>query len=105
MITFGEPPPPTPPIVPHRVLVATFEGIKLGKLENPGTAHKFTPRILFHTQENKLQPALSCSNMPSFTPDSELELLFSPHIIPAEVKAQLGSDLHVRFCRILLCFN
>lgn len=35
--------------------------------------------------------------MPVFTPDSELELLFSPDLIPAEVKAQLGNDLHVRF--------
>jgi hypothetical protein len=35
--------------------------------------------------------------MPTFTPDSELDLLFSPELIPTEVKAQLGSDLHVRF--------
>jgi len=34
--------------------------------------------------------------MPVFTPDSELELLFSPDLIPAEVKAQLGNDLHMR---------
>jgi glucosamine-phosphate N-acetyltransferase len=34
--------------------------------------------------------------MPAFTPDSELELLFSPDLIPAEVKAQLGDDLHMR---------
>lgn len=34
--------------------------------------------------------------MPTFTPDSELDLLFSPELIPSEVKAQLGSDLHVR---------
>ncbi|PPQ89825.1 hypothetical protein CVT25_007526 [Psilocybe cyanescens] len=34
--------------------------------------------------------------MPSFTPDSELDLLFSPTLIPANVKAQLGSDLHMR---------
>jgi hypothetical protein len=100
-----QPPPPTPPTIPHRFLVATFEGIKLGKLGSPGTAHKFTTRISFHTQENKPQAALSCNTMPSFTPDSELELLFSPHVIPAEVKAQLGSDLHVRFCRISLCFD
>ena len=35
--------------------------------------------------------------MPAFTPDSELELLFSPDLIPTEVKEQLGNDLHVRF--------
>jgi len=34
--------------------------------------------------------------MPSFTPDSQLELLFSPDIIPTAVKEQLGSDLHMR---------
>jgi len=34
--------------------------------------------------------------MPAFTPDSELELLFSPDLIPTEVKAQLGDDLHMR---------
>jgi len=34
--------------------------------------------------------------MPSFTPDSELDLLFSPSLIPGEVKAQLGADLHMR---------
>jgi len=34
--------------------------------------------------------------MSSFTPDSELELLFSPEIIPATVKEQLGSELHMR---------
>ena len=32
----------------------------------------------------------------SFTPDSELELLFAPEIIPTVVKEQLGSDLHAR---------
>ena len=31
----------------------------------------------------------------SFTPDSELELLFAPEIIPTVVQEQLGSDLHV----------
>jgi len=34
--------------------------------------------------------------MSSFTPDSELELLFGPEIIPTAVKEQLGSDLHMR---------
>ena len=34
--------------------------------------------------------------MPSFTPDSELELIFPAEIIPTAVKEQLGSDLHVR---------
>ena len=34
--------------------------------------------------------------MPSFTPDSQLELLFAPDIIPKDVKEQLGPDLHVR---------
>ncbi|KAF8898045.1 glucosamine 6-phosphate N-acetyltransferase [Gymnopilus junonius] len=34
--------------------------------------------------------------MSAFTPDSELELLFTPGLIPAEVKALLGSDLHMR---------
>ncbi|KAH9475816.1 putative glucosamine 6-phosphate N-acetyltransferase 2 [Psilocybe cubensis] len=34
--------------------------------------------------------------MPSFTPDSQLDLLFSPELIPASVKAELGSDLHMR---------
>ncbi|KAF4609857.1 hypothetical protein D9613_010437 [Agrocybe pediades] len=31
-----------------------------------------------------------------FTPDSELELLFSPSLIPQDVAAQLGADLHMR---------
>ncbi|KAF8811274.1 acyl-CoA N-acyltransferase [Phlegmacium glaucopus] len=34
--------------------------------------------------------------MPSFTPDSQLELLFDPEFIPTAVKEQLGSDLHIR---------
>ncbi|KAF8154827.1 acyl-CoA N-acyltransferase [Crassisporium funariophilum] len=34
--------------------------------------------------------------MPSFTPDSALELLFAPELIPEDVKAQLGPDLHMR---------
>jgi len=34
--------------------------------------------------------------MPTFTPDYQLELLFAPELIPAEVKAQLGDDLHMR---------
>lgn len=31
-----------------------------------------------------------------FTPDSELELLFPAHLIPQDVQAKLGDDLHVR---------
>jgi len=31
-----------------------------------------------------------------FTPESELELLFAPEIIPTAVKKELGSDLHIR---------
>ena len=31
-----------------------------------------------------------------FTPDSELELLFSPSLISPDVKAALHKDLHVR---------
>src|SRR5258706_11567457 len=31
-----------------------------------------------------------------FTQDSDLELLFSPTLIPAEVRSALHSDLHVR---------
>jgi len=34
--------------------------------------------------------------MASFTPDSELELIFPGEIIPTAVKEQLGSDLHMR---------
>ncbi|KAF8178485.1 acyl-CoA N-acyltransferase [Pholiota molesta] len=34
--------------------------------------------------------------MPSFTPDSELDLLFSPSLISPEVRDQLGADLHIR---------
>ncbi|CAA7262465.1 unnamed protein product [Cyclocybe aegerita] len=34
--------------------------------------------------------------MPSFTPDSHLDLLFAPELIPSDVQAQLGSDLHMR---------
>ncbi|KAF9043123.1 glucosamine 6-phosphate N-acetyltransferase [Panaeolus papilionaceus] len=35
--------------------------------------------------------------MPSaFTPDSQLDLLFNPELIPNDVQAQLGSDLHLR---------
>ena len=34
--------------------------------------------------------------MPSFTPDSELDLLFSPDLISSEVKSALHEDLHVR---------
>ncbi|KAF9472664.1 acyl-CoA N-acyltransferase [Pholiota conissans] len=34
--------------------------------------------------------------MPSFTPDAELDLLFSPSLISLEVKEQLGADLHMR---------
>jgi len=34
--------------------------------------------------------------MPSFTPDSELDLLFSTDFISPEVKTQLHSDLHIR---------
>jgi len=34
--------------------------------------------------------------MSSFTPDSQLELLFAPELIPTAVKEQLGSDLHMR---------
>jgi len=34
--------------------------------------------------------------MPSLTPDSELELLFAPELIPSDVKAELGPDLHMR---------
>ncbi|KAF9527235.1 acyl-CoA N-acyltransferase [Crepidotus variabilis] len=34
--------------------------------------------------------------MPSFTPNSELDLLFSADLIPTEVTSQLGSDLHMR---------
>lgn len=33
--------------------------------------------------------------MSKFTPDSELDLLFSADLIPSEVRAQLPSDLHV----------
>ena len=36
--------------------------------------------------------------MSSFTPDADLELLFDPKLIPADVRAQLGPDLHVRHC-------
>ncbi|KAF5309796.1 hypothetical protein D9611_013641 [Ephemerocybe angulata] len=31
-----------------------------------------------------------------FTPDDKLELLFNPELIPASVKAELPSDLHIR---------
>jgi len=34
--------------------------------------------------------------MPFFTPDSELDLMFSPSLIPQEVQKQLGPDLHLR---------
>ncbi|EDR08498.1 uncharacterized protein LACBIDRAFT_235009 [Laccaria bicolor S238N-H82] len=34
--------------------------------------------------------------MLSFTPDADLELLFDPELIPADVKSQLGPDLHIR---------
>jgi len=34
--------------------------------------------------------------MPSFTPDSELDLLFSPDLISEEVKSQLHQDVHIR---------
>ena len=105
MTTFGAVSTTVTDSADNPLLVATFEGIKLGKLGSPGTVHKFTTRTSFHTQENKPQAALSCNTMPSLTPDSELELLFSPHVIPAEVQAQLGSDLHVSFCRISLCFD
>lgn len=39
----------------------------------------------------------------SFRPNADLELLrlFDPELIPADVKAQLGSDLHVRHCSAL----
>jgi len=33
--------------------------------------------------------------MASFTPDSELELLFDPTLIPSDVKKQLPEHLHV----------
>jgi len=36
------------------------------------------------------------TDMPAFTPDEKLELLFAPDLIPADVKAALGDDLHVR---------
>jgi len=36
------------------------------------------------------------TEMPTFTPDEKLELLFAPDLIPADVKAALGDDLHVR---------
>ena len=39
--------------------------------------------------------------MPSFTPDSELDLLFSANFISPEVKSQLHSDLHVGFQGVL----
>ncbi|KII85362.1 hypothetical protein PLICRDRAFT_312787 [Plicaturopsis crispa FD-325 SS-3] len=34
--------------------------------------------------------------MPSFTPDSSLELLFPSNLISAEVRAALPADLHIR---------
>lgn len=35
--------------------------------------------------------------MSTFTPDSELELLFDPAAIPASFKQSLPDDLHVRY--------
>ena len=37
----------------------------------------------------------------AFTPDSELDLLFNPELIPANVKAELPADLHVRSTALL----
>lgn len=34
--------------------------------------------------------------MPSFTPDSQLDLLFSAHLIPQKVRDELPADLHIR---------
>ena len=38
------------------------------------------------------------TTMSSFAPDADLELLFDPELILADVKAQIGHDLHVRHC-------
>ena len=46
-----------------------------------------------HTTSLKIPTTMS-----SFTPDADLKLLFDPELIFADVKAQLGPDLHVRHC-------
>jgi hypothetical protein len=39
--------------------------------------------------------------MPSFTPDHALDLLFSPDLIPLQVKSELHKDLHVCLQNVL----
>lgn len=43
--------------------------------------------------------------MPSFTPDTELDLLFPSELISSEVKAQLGTDLHVNVHLVVTYFT
>lgn len=42
--------------------------------------------------------------MPSFTPNESLQLVFSPHLLPGQVQAELPSTYHVRSTRGLYCF-
>ena len=46
-----------------------------------------------HTTSLKIPTTMS-----SFTPDADLELLFDPELILADVKAHIGHDLEVRHC-------
>jgi len=54
----------------------------------------FSTHVLPH---HRLPPILLEERMLPFTPDSKLDLLFSPDLIPEEVKSQLHPDVHVRW--------
>ena len=93
------------------ILLCEFQPIKRGAaamgpmmspllLFPPGTAShsEFHPPFLLSQRQQSLSflPSPSTLNMASFTPDSELELLFDPTLIPSDVTKQLPEHLHVR---------
>ncbi|KAJ3528146.1 hypothetical protein NMY22_g9531 [Coprinellus aureogranulatus] len=73
-------------LFPHFLLhtpLATFEGSS-------------TPQDIIYQAIDEGLTNVETTAMPKFTPDSELELLFNPELIPASVKAELPPDLHIR---------
>ncbi|PPQ73954.1 hypothetical protein CVT24_012543 [Panaeolus cyanescens] len=77
--------------VSHKLGFPWFSSIK-----NPPTPTISTHELSIPTPDTVDLEDLNIEETMAFTPDAQLDLLFDPKIIPADVKAKLGDDLHLR---------